>query len=296
MRRRPTHRGPSPRRLERILRRGATNVKDDDPSSGPWGNRSTGRRHALQRSGSAWSSAAECLRSRRDAAGALPARLRRRAEAWEGALCLRLQRGAACGAGGVMARERGRGKGREGAEAVDVDYALRARSSDATSKSTSCSEGVRSCERHAPRHSPAAISLVACRGCTCSAEILSGPVRHDRVQSRVLDDSDRSSVAAEAPPAVNAAPALTRLAEETARIAVARRAKPSVTPGHVKLDADPRHSPCPSGAAQRAGDPGGNESRSCRDRRSSARPRRRDGRHPAQGRQTAPSCCFRRRP
>jgi hypothetical protein len=39
-------------------------------------------------------------------------------------LCLRLQRGAACGAGGMMAWERGTGKGREGAEAVDVDYAL----------------------------------------------------------------------------------------------------------------------------------------------------------------------------
>jgi len=30
---------------------------------------------------------------------------------------------AACGAGGVMAWERGAGKGREGAEGVDVDYA-----------------------------------------------------------------------------------------------------------------------------------------------------------------------------
>ena len=39
------------------------------------------------------------------------------------ALCLRLQRGAACGAGGVMAWKRGAGKGREGAEGVDVDYA-----------------------------------------------------------------------------------------------------------------------------------------------------------------------------
>jgi hypothetical protein len=29
-----------------------------------------------------------------------------------------------CGAGGVMAWERGAGKGREGAEGVDVDYAL----------------------------------------------------------------------------------------------------------------------------------------------------------------------------
>jgi len=28
-----------------------------------------------------------------------------------------------CGAGGVMARERGAGKGREGAEGLDVDYA-----------------------------------------------------------------------------------------------------------------------------------------------------------------------------
>src|SRR2546428_7592583 len=40
-------------------------------------------------------------------------------------LCLRLQRGAACGAGDVMAWARGAGKGREGAERVDVDYALR---------------------------------------------------------------------------------------------------------------------------------------------------------------------------
>ena len=31
---------------------------------------------------------------------------------------------AVCGAGGVMTWERGRGKGREGAEGVDVDYAL----------------------------------------------------------------------------------------------------------------------------------------------------------------------------
>ena len=33
-------------------------------------------------------------------------------------------RGTAWGAGGVMAWERGAGKGREGAEGVDVDYAL----------------------------------------------------------------------------------------------------------------------------------------------------------------------------
>ena len=35
-----------------------------------------------------------------------------------------LQRGAACGAGGVMAWERGAGKGRAGAEGIDVDCAL----------------------------------------------------------------------------------------------------------------------------------------------------------------------------